>query len=1381
MGAMETERALQALKQLFEGAIQGKPLAPAHVETAKRLPKEAKKAEAPKPKGALKVEVKPEAPKDAEVVRKAIVQVGQEVGRPLTAAEKMTVFVSDKFRTTVGIENQRLLGGVSRLTREVDWQNPTTGEWEKARSIMGGMPKMSNLSEQDQMVLHEVRQAAFEHYYRNHDAIQAPGLSIEKVQEDPALKGASVERIQRDERQIYHGAKSGSPENTQAWAEDIEKQIIDEAKLPPETTITVTKEEANDAIRNRMKVSKDFEWLVKDGEIIEDPQIAQVVYDVISGDSNPTKEMLLVKGSQLKHGRGLDEGVQESPERQKFRQRLLKKVQESYGFSEDPRKAGSGATPEQKQLFEAITHEVSGFESGMPTRAGGRGRAGGGEFSNTMLQSIDNIINRHGRSRIEVDQARNFKAALEHFNTVRARGFDMDVETANLINKVDSNEYWLRFGTSDVELRHKLDELKKQVPGILNKRNELRQMERGWSSLYVSYEDMRLSWRSLSSMVRRRQDMLNWTTNVFESKVSESIERNEQQLIGYVSSDDFLRNRKAYLRDVANRAEIKALSGMDPYLDADGTRFNQEHRWYKEVDVRSPEHAEFLENIKNEISAISTLQRLDSGIELDTEMDKLKGMFSEWGDVGYTRVLNQRNGINIATLELFKEKGASIIYDEHGNIRALTGGVFRKLEDQVAAQMWALHQQDPELYGKMFAEWEGSLGENEQGSMIDVNGNVIRRNLTLQDFKSSAREISYLFTITGQRAQVFDKAATPFELMHRMDNPAAFAGQPAEGKIMFANSPFRWLVERWSVKSKFIGVVMRNMFLAESRRAGIDTLWEERLKNIGHMSPEFKRIAKYAFNMNFNVEDSANANHIKDALSVLDTKYERRSFGNTLKQFIVGNRDGDNRTPPTTLQELTKGDLREQILYREGMRLLDSRFSGSYHIMDAGWNLQTQQDVLGKLGVYTADNGVLLHESAKIQAGSLIDVTGNHKSMEEARHTLKEETFKLMGRFDPLSSVDALIMRKHYDATKWFEDNAAGFNIFHSTALGETQAITKDRPDLFIKAASMRRTMIDTELANMKQMDQATGATISKNGPVDYSKWDGDFSVYTEAEGKAIQKICKVTDVDATAYMNMMKKTSIFALEPETRTDLSNPAYAIYFSTVRKVDPRVQFLDANPDKEWRWSSRISASFEGHGAGGGFVRWAGDTENSRKALNDHLVAMLEAKDTKIFLMHAKPYFDTILFSGGWSSKGAVAQSLYIGWGQTALQDIIWDYAPTDMENSLIPTSSGQRAAGLGAPSIDRNALDHFEHDMEMACGELFHTRMPDFTVKMDKKFGLAWYPFGPHGRRIPKVRMYNVAAFGLIAGGLLAIGAFGAAKKGAKEAFGGSAGGDEGHG
>lgn len=1407
---MASKELFDALKQLFEHAGKNKPLpvvVQAEVATAnaQAKAKEKKKVEPQKTSdggASKKGEATPKA-QDTEVVRKAMIRAGQEAGAPLTAEQKMTVLVSDQFRASVPIESQRLLGGISRLSPnktppEVNWSTPSAEEWNKVRTILKDMPQMTSLNESDQMVLREVRQTAYEWGYRNWDAINTSGQRIEDViKKDPAFTGVDKGRIWADEDAVYHRAYSKHPENTQAWAEDLEAQILDEFKKGPEITRTVSTSEANRKVKEVIKTTDELSWLVSDGEVIKDPDIAQVVYDIaVAGEDAWTKEFLLAKGAQIK-ALGQGSTPEQTQELDKFRKRFAEEVAQRY---HDEVSADMGDRAEDALEAIGTAGTSRGRGRGRRTRSPG----GGPEFSRAAFKYLDKAA---GPKAIPTEriEARNLKSRLESYNrALRAAGGNMSdpnvrSEIFDLMTDMKINQTWIRFMADNPELAAKYEEFRKIALSVGRERYTERELERGWSSLYLSLEEMKQSWRGVDAFSRIKQDFSNATTNVYENKFQEAGERNYSQLLQYAESADYRKNRIAYIENPRNWDEITEISGeaiyqVDargrPILDRDGNRIlNTNHKWYLECKDDAGYMA-WRKEISKVITTRGDLQRLYIGLQLDTEMDKLKGVYADFGDEGYARTLNERNGFNLDVFEVMKEKYASVIWDENGNIRALTAGTLEALEDQVVEQIYA-HR---ELYKDRFREWEGSVAYTENGDVVkDANGHVVRREMTRLDVQAAVKEVSFLITATGQRAQIFGKAATPLEMMHQSGNPVEFGGQPAEGKILFSMNPFKWLVDRWAIKSDFGALVMRKMFAVEAGRVGLDKYWQTRINGIDRSTPagqaEFGRLVKMAFNIN----DLNDAGTMETAFKSLRLRRED-SF---MRQLFGGTREGLSRPTPKTLAELTNDDLLEQVIYREGRRLLDARFSGAYHYIDSGWQLNTQVDALkdfGLLKIVDADtgmtNGVLLHETARLDVGGLFDTAGDHESFHRAEHKLKTKTFVLMGKFDPIASIDALATKMHQGTIDWLSSHSSMFSIFHDRAMGENIVFRPDRPEQFareaINAASMRRSMIDTELALTRMRDPASGRMIeTPQGPVDYSKWTGnnvgDFTTY---EINAIKKVCKATGIvdasgegDVKAYMDVMKAASDFALNAHTIEDLANPAYAAHFTTVNKIDPRIKFLDGindgNPDhqnKQLKWSNRISAIPGGHGAGGGLPRWAGDTQNSVNALSKDLMGMLGAKDTKTFMMHFKPFVDTILFSGGYEgAKAPVGQTLFYGWRQAVVKDLWADLSGVSDDRTTMDLSAAQRAVGQGAPALGRVDLDHLEHEVEAAIEVKFHTKMPDFTHKMHRKFGIQ---IG----KVKTVRLYNLHAFVLIGGALIAMGAFGSAKKGVQDASGSSGGG-----
>ncbi len=1279
-----------------------------------------------------------DVPKDVSI-QDEFVRIELIRGEPLATSEKIAK-LSERHKPT----SQALQGGL-RALESVDWDNPSAEQWKQIQAIVSKMPRVGQLdSPRDQEILREAHQSILSHYFDHKDAYTSQQIEL----------GAVTTTVPYGDAERYQAER-------QAVEADAERRLhLD--------TVEDTRQYINEVL-SEVSDGPAAELLAR--KPIQSEQVAQFMQE------------------QFAQGQTFDQAA--------------RNLMEEYMSPNQPFAAQDGS--EIRRIAATVDmvapsgERILSIEGGAPTRRTARRPATGGggrEITASMLKGLKG-------PKKDID---DFRREAEAFNIrARAGGAEADAQVAYFAKAMDETRFVILIDKSPALKAH-METLKAQGREWVKKQNFSKEVERGWSSLYLSYEEMKQSWRSPEAISSMWQDRANSDAKrgVYESEWQDSSKRNYSQLIQYISSADYQRHRIAYIENPENWHEISELSGQRITSLAEA----KNHSWYREVD-NAEEYQAWRDRMADRIRARGDLNRLQIAIQTDVEMDKIKGLYADFGDAGYPLILNERNGLNLAAFEILKERGASIIYDENGNIRALTAGSLIQLEKDVVNQMWA--QRD--LYRDRFNEWDGSIGADANGDVLkDARGNVVRRSLEKADIEAAVTEVSFLITATGQRAQIFGKAATPLEMRHQTGNPMAFGGQPAEGKILFAMSPFKWLLDRWALKSDFAALTMRNMFTAESIRAGVDTQWRTRLAHISHGSEEWNRLVKMAFNIN----DLNDADAVKGAFSTL--RFERGAMGNTLKDklkfaskhfLLRTNLEGAIRTPPETLAQLTKDDLLEQILYREGRRLLDARISGAYHIIDSGWQIGTQRDALKDFGIYTDSNGVLLHEVARLDVGALFDTSADHHSIDHATEHLKHHTFKLMGKFDPIASIDALATKMHDKTFEWFRDNATLLNVFKNADMGEhTIRYDAANPQAFardtIRAASMRRSMIDTELALTRVRDPGTGRMIeTPQAPVDYSKWTGNLNDFSPQERAAILKISAATgdrsltpEANAKAYLDVMKAASDFALRAPIIDDLASPMYAAYFTTVNKIDPRVKFIDGikdnNPDHQntsLMWSNRISAIPGGHGAGGGFARWAGDTQNSVKGLGEHLLALLEAKDTKTFMMHFKPFVDTIAYSGGQEgAKAPVGQTLFYGWSQAVMKDIEFDLAGIG-DATTMDISPAQRAGGQGIQPLSRIDIDHLSHDVEAAIGEKFHNRMHNFTAAMEKKYSIATNisvstPNIKIGRlkirsrqlfkgRIPHVRLYNLHAFALVGGALLAMGAFGAAKKGWGDSSGGS--------
>jgi hypothetical protein len=1355
---------IEALSRFFKPKPEIKPVAPLGGQPAgeKKPAQEPKKAVTP------------------EKMQTAFVRASAKEGHLLTTPEKLSVLLDSGFLKTTGVRSQ-LVGCVSRLN-SLDWTKASTDTWEQATTILT-TEFTTPLDATEQIVFGEIKQAAAEYYIKHKTALEKQ-VAFEPNTQRPIFQNAE-DRMRQDKFQYINEmafskstARSAHPEYTAEWAKDIEYQTLYEKKHPDHLEITVEVDQVKEEYVKK-RADPKYSWILEgvDDGALQNEAVAQVVHDIIAHpEPADNKEFLLVKGAQFKDIGivGLDE--QELKAMGKIRENFHKKLVEMY--SKDP-----NFKQENMYLVENAVKEQ-----------GGKTNSSSDEVPIKVINSVKNSTEQ-GHEDVE----RYLKAFNIRIKSCKGDPRAVAEEFLELGKRIRTQDEFMTQLISNKNFAKYYEKLRVQVKDEAEKLGFIHEIERGWSYLYLSPELMKAAWRTPDELIMAMYDREAPTLylGVFPDSVQESIKRNTEQVIQYVVHDDFRRHRQMYILNPANWPEINAITGSHINSEADAMG----HKWFQEVkDDQS--FKKFYTKLSAEIRKTGMLQQAFMGFQRDMEVNKLQDIFRNFGDEGYPTILNKRNGINLAVFELYKLKYQHVIWDENGNVRAINGNVMKAMHSDIVDFI----EKHSALYEERFNEWDGSVMVDTDGNAVwdDSHKKIKRREFTRGEIEASVNEISFLLTVTGQRAQMYCNVETPFAMKHQWGNSVEFAAQPAEGRVLNATSPFRWVIERWCVENKYIHLMMRHMFEAEATRIGLDAYLDARFAGVAVGSDDFYRLAKYAYNIACDVStpESRAANHesIKIMLSVVNQYTEDRGL---LRKIF--RREGAPRdNSPKTLDELTIQDIKDQIMYREGMRLLDMRFSGAYHYIDVGWQIQCQIDTLEDFGLYTKDNGVLLHEAAKMVVNEAMDVCGNHKTLHDKRYEqkdgLKEHTFVLMSRFDPISSFEALIKKCHIGAREWFGSNLNLLNVFNDTTLGEGPAYTVDRSDLFIKSASLRKNMIDTELASWRVKDTGGKYKPSPKGPIDYSKWTigtTDVStVYTKEEIDAMAKILKATGVVDTAgngnvkaYLNAMKTTSDFAYREDIREDLSNPVFASHFLTVRHIDPRVQYLErddlfksvkGDTLKNRNWSGRVSDSPGGNAAGGGIVRYAGDMENSAKALIEHLQALLNAKDFKTFAAHLDPFVNTILYSGGQSTKLPTVQSMWYGWRGTVIRDGPLDWFGLG-QNSYNPTSPAQRAIDTGSPSIERIELDHQEHEIEHIAGGSFHRDTPDFTHKMDVKNGIAAYvKIGKKHVRIPLIRLYNLFAWTLISGGVMAGGAVESGKKGAKQAAGGG-GGDAGGG
>jgi hypothetical protein len=653
-----SEGMMDILRKVAEAASKaaGQPVGEQPVTVPLEKPKEAPKKEpqqettqeAPK----IKVPASEEKLlKHIEVIEKEIAAIEAEAGATLSAKEKMSV-LRDKFKP----ESTNLLGGISRLNA-LDWSaTPTHEQWSEIQSILAKMPSIGQLtSETDRAVLQQVHQATYEYYRRNEAALQKIGVQSEIIATVIPLASEKLydEHVSFEKRMPFE-AHTRQQENTKAWADDVAKQVIEGGKHAPLVEVEVTPQEVNNEVVAALaKGDASVDWLVKPGEAIEDPAVAQIVHDVLSaGDLANDREFLFAKGAQL---RSLGQGETDAQLRElhKFRARFKTRVIKMY--TEDP-KFDQGKT----HLVENALSEQGGKTPGAANEIPPEYR--GCLFSEDLINSLD-----ANRDRDIIQRMRHFNEQLKNdFNNDRGRVL------YNFIRDIDHEWTYLSRVVDNAKLLDHVQAIKVKAQRWGDENNE-----RGWSNLYLSYKYMKLSWESPSLAARAMQDEQNMYMGkgtLFPSSAPESVKRKQQTLMAYVTDIDYMTHRKVWLKSLSPQQinELSIAHNINfTVIENDPAHSIENHPWYLEVDEAHPDRINaFKIQLNSEISSAEALPNLYLGVQMGKDSAENKSSYINFGDRGAFIVLNSRP-INERMWNMMQRIGREeMLWKENGRIHA---------------------------------------------------------------------------------------------------------------------------------------------------------------------------------------------------------------------------------------------------------------------------------------------------------------------------------------------------------------------------------------------------------------------------------------------------------------------------------------------------------------------------------------------------------------------------------------------------------------------------------------------------------------------------------------------------------------------------------------
>lgn len=1151
---------------------------------------------------------------------------------------------------------------------------------------------------------------------------------------------------------------------TKKWTEEVVAGLK-RGELPPEPQVTRTVIESQQIIA-KTQAAKQTQWLVGEKGAPQSELVAQVVADIASSKLTNDPDYLLAKGAQLRSVITNETPANIQAEARHFLQKIYQKVlgeQQAAGRLSLEKTVVHGQnmwTPKivdskvqlpqkQRNLFNTIEYNLTVHKLDMAVGGGGRREpAGGGGAGGTPDYKWDAAQDQVP----DAPEFQNLKDKLIQYNS-NITDLENELSAAKGKHPPDRQEI--------VETQKRLDDrviemLVIEIPamsdseqGLINNSHlranlELYRLDlvdryikegRGWSSLWVTELKMRAYQLNAFKETRKEQDTYNMYRRLLGNRAQEAIDRSLGQNVQYLVNDDYPRDTMALFKEKANWPDIE--QETDIPVDPDHP---QQHPLYQRMaDERLLE--EFRQTLVDKLTYPDLLEKNYTSWLLGN-LDKMSVGEAGFGEPGIITVLNNR-GINTDAFDVLETK-----------LGDMTGPNGEMIVPTSAAQDVVIDEAVEFLYthkGMIDYKWKAEYGPHEE--------------LTRDDIRASVMEVYRLMAITGHRAKILRRHLNPIEGGQQGVNPHPFTSEPSgDNKLNMVIEPMRQFFDRWKVANAVQRVWMETIGRLSARRFGIDAKWKEIVDKMTPGNPEYVRLVKHAFMILNDDKD-----YVKDQLSVL--RFNR--VGKDMKFW------------PERPEDVTKSELLRWLIFRDGTHLAEPHLMAGYTFFEGSWRGTAQIEIYDEL--FDKNKGVGVLERLNLKVAGIFDIKKGHHAIEQVQEALthkdgahpeNEGLMVTTARYMPIQVLRALDNKQNSLSENFISRRFGSFDVFHDKfANGLTEdaegPVSAERRDLFYKRYELRLTMINRGLADWEapqvpdsnhpdqmidnpllKLDRNHPDRLKAKGlpPIDWSKAQQDnfgaWTVGTTDQMAVLTRWCQETGVNPSEFVRVSKELADFALQQSVLAEAVHPLHAQYFLDVRKLDARLHRLDDGP-KVWKkiptdgdntpvwmdrrrmyigkWSKRLIAEAEGHGATGGLARYLGDQMNVFQVLVPHLIPLSKAKHPKEFEQHLEPFVDTVVNTGGSDSRANTTNLLTAAYIIPNRIDAEKDFLGITDDSTTMDISINQRVGGKGFKALTLQETDHTMHFGEAVAGEKFHDVFPHTNHEIMKEANLIVVP------------------------------------------------------
>ncbi len=1348
----------------------------------------------------------PNAKPENEITQKPeskLTEKKTELTRPLSVTESI-----EELASIVGPEADMRTIYITGVLKQYDWTQPHPEQWGQIRLLMNNLPTEAELTNPDEIALiRNLQKTVSMHYYEHFDAYKGitPIADLEQLLPEHVTQreyGKYKETFDEREREISEGERQRRVAANltrrltgTTRAQEVDDVVKDLAWDSAKFSVDEGKSRINELLGN----TPSRTWLTDLANSATTPEEISFLASVASAgpDALEDPKYLYMKAAQF---RLKNEQLIRSTSPNDPRRTEVNSILEKFRKKIDSLSASGKLVTNTRELDEKIlekhinqfeTYDAHNIKSDKFVDEKFIEFLENGDDEQKHLADFFRSWNRQVGNQSEIDMLKSDPSSRQY-----------QMRTLDLFDEF-SEEYYETF-SKQLEQFTLIDKdagelVEKNILNLCDEGAsyfERHFKERGWSDLYLSPRIVQRLLGNTEYELYKYLDKKRLHGQLYDTKISQAMDRTVGQMANFIASGDFT----SYLRNhFFNRDNYKLIEKLSNEPVPSNFR---EHSWYQKI-ASDENQSEFVRRVSHLLSNAESLQAWESQMNAGSPFDKMKPTVGNLSDQGIHELLNERNGMNRKVYAALERVGNSLKWSKQDGLKQVVSGqVLEEFQQDVLNELMA----ERDVLNPMFKVWSGT------------------KDLTELDLKFAIKEMQMLRTVTWARARNVADGLTPFE-DGGADGPA-FARQISDYAALGVIDGVRFLYQRWDLVEDKNKPFFRRMGLHEAARQGIDKEIHKQLLHVKEGTEEFFELAKKEFNIRGNASESAQ-------LGQLDMiKCGKRGY------------KGPDANPKK-VQDLTKKDLEEYMVWKRGFQMATPRLMCSWNYQDSGWvndaYLQTFADKDFAGGAFVDNKlGLGLHERLRKASDGLVEA-GSHKDLHDAHRELvghvnkeghmEDGLIDELAKYDPTMAIDAFMESGTHAPTEAFVRGMANESNIYNQVLrlkkGEfhDKAPLKEDLEIPLEAERIKAERWDLQFARSQKRVQLLNMELAekKLDWFDYSKSFEEYASFAPDSHEGLKfaefnKVCEMTGVDGKDFLRLMNKYSKYVREQ--KNDLANPLYIKHFQHVRTQDPRTMYSEQFADKSKNFSRIISGE---PSVNTGIARMAGDAGTVQSANQAGFDQIMQATDYKTYRESRIRFFNTARMSGGKTAKQLGTEVMDYAWLTAARRFSVFDWLGMGGEASTIETSEFQVASGLSMPTLTLNEVDHYMHDGEADAGTKWHRLSPHVAHIFDKEAGLTFghinvFPKfvskgvdnvadslierldGKHPRVVAAIRnvqrffhseitlktlwAYRLWALGLLGAAIFAAGAYDNAKKGASGQSGGgssSGGGHEAHG